>query len=170
MSEFALAPVPAGASTAAELAARIPIPTRLPPRYDGQPLQHFSNSSYTLFLACPELWRRKYLRGDRPPKTAVMVIGSRVDEAITGYFQQQLEYGQPPTLEDTLDRYESTWAERLDEDRERTPVTFGELDEPTARAIGIEAIKVTFDQLIPQLGTPVAIQRRLEWPLAPGLE
>jgi len=49
-------------------------------------------------------------------------------------------------------------------------VTFGELDEPTARAIGIEAIKVTFDQLIPQLGTPVAIQRRLEWPLAPGLE
>ena len=49
-------------------------------------------------------------------------------------------------------------------------MTFGELDEPTARAVGVEAIKITFDQLMPQLGTPVAVQRRLEWTLAPGLE
>jgi len=105
MSELALAPVAEGASTAAELAARIPIPTRLPPRYDGQPLQHMSNSSYTLFLGWPELWRRRYLRGDRPPKSAAMPIGSRVDEAITNHFQQQLEHGQPPTPQDTLDRY-----------------------------------------------------------------
>ncbi len=40
--------------TAAQLAARIQIPRRLPPRYDGQPLQHLSHSSYNRFALCPE--------------------------------------------------------------------------------------------------------------------
>ena len=40
--------------TAAQLAARIEIPRRLPSRYDGQPLQHLSHSSYTRFVLCPE--------------------------------------------------------------------------------------------------------------------
>jgi hypothetical protein len=38
--------------TAAQLAARIQIPRRLPPRYDGQPLQHLSHSSYNRFVLC----------------------------------------------------------------------------------------------------------------------
>jgi len=36
--------------SAAQLAARIQIPRRLPPRYDGQPLQHLSHSSYNRFI------------------------------------------------------------------------------------------------------------------------
>ena len=39
---------------AAQLAARIEIPRRLPPRYDGQPLAHLSHSSVTRFWLCPE--------------------------------------------------------------------------------------------------------------------
>jgi len=42
------------ALTAADLATRIEIPRRLPPRYDGQPLQHLSHSSYTRWVLCPE--------------------------------------------------------------------------------------------------------------------
>ena len=38
--------------SAAQLAARIQIPRRLPPRYDGQPLQHLSHSSYNRFVLC----------------------------------------------------------------------------------------------------------------------
>ena len=38
---------------AAELAARIQIPRRLPVRYDGQPLRHLSHSSYTQVPAVP---------------------------------------------------------------------------------------------------------------------
>jgi hypothetical protein len=61
MTDLALAaddaPAPAAVAptTAAALAARIPIPTRLPVRvYDGERLRHLSNTSYTLFIACPE--------------------------------------------------------------------------------------------------------------------
>jgi hypothetical protein len=41
-------------ASAAQLAARIQIPRRLPARYDGQPLQHLSHSSYNRFILCPE--------------------------------------------------------------------------------------------------------------------
>ena len=48
-----LAPAPAAAP------ARIPLPRRLPPRcHDGEPIRHLSNSSYTLFLSCPEFCAR----------------------------------------------------------------------------------------------------------------
>ena len=58
MTDLALAPARAaapatGAPSAAGLAARIEVPRRLPVRYDGQPIRHLSNSSYTLFLALP---------------------------------------------------------------------------------------------------------------------
>ena len=48
----------AAGMTAAQLAARIEIPRRLPPRYDGQPLVHLSHSSVTRFWLCPESFRR----------------------------------------------------------------------------------------------------------------
>jgi hypothetical protein len=44
--------------SAAQLAARIQIPRTLPPRYDGQPLQHLSHSSYNRFILCPEFCAR----------------------------------------------------------------------------------------------------------------
>ena len=53
--------------TAADLAARIPVPTRLPKRYDGEPLRHLSPSSYSLWVSCPEAWRRRYIKGQKPP-------------------------------------------------------------------------------------------------------
>jgi hypothetical protein len=44
--------------SAAELAAPIPVPTRLPERYDGEPLSHLSPSSYALWVSCPEFCAR----------------------------------------------------------------------------------------------------------------
>jgi hypothetical protein len=61
MSPQQLTAAPAGAAgtaaqvpSAAQLAARIQIPRRLPVRYDGQPLQHLSHSSYNRFVLCAE--------------------------------------------------------------------------------------------------------------------
>jgi hypothetical protein len=45
---------PAAAPTAADLAARIPLPVRLPDRHDGERLCHLSPSSYSLWVSCPE--------------------------------------------------------------------------------------------------------------------
>ena len=80
--------------TAAQLAARIEIPRRLPPRYDGQPLQHLSHSSVTRFWLCPESFRRYYVCGERHAPTGAMFLGRCVDDAITLYYRRILEHGE----------------------------------------------------------------------------
>jgi hypothetical protein len=94
MSDLALAgPVSDVPITAAELAARIPVPQRLPERYDGEPLRHLSPSSYSLWVSCPEAWRRRYIKGEKPPPSGSMFLGSRVDDAISAYHRRILEHG-----------------------------------------------------------------------------
>jgi hypothetical protein len=47
------ASAPVDADCPADLAARIHVPRRLPIRYDGQPMRHLSNSSYTSSCSAP---------------------------------------------------------------------------------------------------------------------
>ena len=169
-SADAPAPAEAALTTAAALAARIPIPTRLPVRYDGEPLRHLSATSYSLWISCPEAWRRKNLLGERQPKSATMVIGSRVDEALSDYYRYQLEHREPLPVDEVLQRYRRGWKDKLEADHERQPIVWDEFDEGTALERGARALEVTFEQLVPQLGIPVAGQRRLEFTLTPALE
>ncbi len=74
----------------AEVATRIPVPISLPVRYDGERLKHLSHSSYSLFLSCPEAWRRRYLKGEREKPSGAMFLGSRVDDALTHYYRRLL--------------------------------------------------------------------------------
>jgi hypothetical protein len=89
----------AAAPSPAQLAARIQVPTILPPRYDGEPIAHLSHSSYNRFALCPEDWRRHYILGERHPPTGAMFLGRRVDDAITLYYRQILERGERLTVE-----------------------------------------------------------------------
>jgi hypothetical protein len=162
---------PAAAESAADLAARIHIPRRLPVRYDGQPMRHLSNSSYTRFLLCPEDWRRWYLKGERPPPSGAMFLGSRVDDALTIYYRRQLEHGDNLTLEQLADAYRDRWRAELAAANDDRGVDWDEdLDEARAFELGLDALALTVSELVPRLGRPVAVQRKLEFALAPELE
>src|SRR5215212_4922527 len=162
---------PAAPESASALAARIAVPRRLPARYDGQPLRHLSPSSYTRFLLCPEDWRRHYLLGERMPPNGAMFLGSRVDDALTLYYRQRLERRQTLELEQLRDAYRDLWFEQLEHEESQRGVRWEpELDEQTAFAIGLKAIAITLAELVPALGEPVAVQRELQFRLAPGLD
>ena len=162
------APVPAGA---AELAARIHIPRRLPVRYDGQPLRHLSHSSYSKFLLCPDDWRRHYLLGERTPPSAHMLLGARVDDALSTYHRHLLACGERLSLDQLQDAYRDHWTSELaTEDANRGVHWDAELDEPRAFTMGLAALALTLRELLPVLGRPVAVQRELDYALAPGLE
>jgi len=157
--------------TAADLAARIHVPRRLPIRYDGQPMRHLSNSSYTRFLLCPEDWRRWYLKAERPPPSGAMFLGSRVDDALTLYFRRQLEHGDNLTVEQVADAYRDRWqAELATADNDRGVDWDQDLDQARAFELGLDALALTFSELVPRLGRPIAVQRKLEFALAPDLE
>jgi len=158
------------APTARELAGRIQVPRRLPPRYDGEVVRHLSNSSYTRFLLCPEDWRRHYILGQRTPPTGAMVLGGCVDEAIGVYYQQLLD-GVQLEPDQVHDAYREMWAQRLADENDKLGITWEEdLDQRAAFDMGLQAIDLTFSELIPHLGRPVAVQRKLEFALAPDLE
>ncbi len=154
-----------------ELARRIHVARRLPPRYDGQPLRHLSNSSYTRFVACPEDWRRHYILGQRSAPTGAMILGGCVDEAVGAYYQHILDHRERLAPDQVHDRYRDLWAQRLAEEQDKLGVTWEEdLKKDAAFAMGREAIDRTFSELVPALGRPVAVQRRLEFAIAPDLE
>jgi hypothetical protein len=160
-------PAPSGA----ELAARIHIPRRLPVRYDGQPLRHLSHSSYSKFLLCPDDWRRHYLKGERTPPSAAMFLGARVDDALTSYYRRRVEHGETLTLDQLQDAYRDHWTRELAAETAKRGVLWDdELDEPRAFTIGLQALGLTLTELVPLIGRPVAVQRELEYRLAPGLE
>ena len=77
--------------SAAQLAARIPVPVRLPVRHDGQPIRHLSASSYGLWVMCREAWRRKYICGEREAPSGAMFLGSRVDDAVSLYYRRIID-------------------------------------------------------------------------------
>src|SRR5579884_3342154 len=105
--------------SAADLAARIPVPRRLPERYDGESLGHLSPSSYSLWVSCPEAWRRRYIKGEKPPPSGSMFLGSRVDDALSAYHRRILEHGDRLGVDQVLDLYREQWAAELEAEQEK---------------------------------------------------
>jgi hypothetical protein len=165
------APAAPARAPAAELAARIEIPRRLPVRYDGERLQHLSHSSYSKFLLCPDDWRRHYLKGERTPPSGAMFLGSRVDDALSTYHRRQLAHGETLSLDQLHDAYRDHWTRELAAEAAKHGVRWErDLDEAAAFAMGLEAVTLALAELVPRLGRPVAVQRKLEYALAPGLQ
>ena len=161
----------AGPPSAAELAARIQVPRRLPPRYDGQPLQHLSHSSYSRFALCPEDWRRRYVLGEKTAPSGAMFLGRQVDDAITLYYQHILDHGEPLSLDQVKDAFWDGWKAAAEAEREQLGIAWEtDLREDSAFKLGLDAVELSFSELIPHLGEPVAVQRKVEYTLAPGLE
>jgi hypothetical protein len=166
-------PAPAGSAappTAAQLASRIEIPRRLPPRYDGQLLQHLSHSSVTKFWLCPESFRRYYVCGERHAPTGAMFLGRCVDDAITLYYRRILEHGERLSPDQVKDAFWDGWKAAGEAEREQLGIAWKEeMPEDRALKLGLDAIDLSFRELVPRLGEPVATQRKLEYVLAPGL-
>src|SRR5438105_8592858 len=147
---------PAAPPTAAELAARIPVPRRLPERFDGEPLRHLSPSSYTLWVSCPEAWRRRYIKGEKPPPSGSMFLGSRVEDALSAYHRRILEHGDRLALDQVLDTYRDQWMTELEVEKDKHDVEWEEdLSERGAFELGRQAIELAMVELIPHLGDPV---------------
>ena len=99
--------------SAAQLAARIPVPMQLPIRsYDGERIRHLSPSSYNLWATCREAYRRKYICGQREAPSGAMFLGSRVDDAVSLYYRRRLA-GEQLDLQQVKDAYRELWQQGL---------------------------------------------------------
>ena len=143
-------------------------PIALPRDCNGKQIAHLSHSSVARWFACPDDWRRHYILRQRGPKAGVMFLGSRVDDAITEFYRRQIA-GSTMTLTELVDVFRDTWHSKLKTDGDRIAWEHG-LTPAIAERMGRTAVTLTYERLIPRLGTPVAAQRKFEIRLAPALQ
>jgi hypothetical protein len=119
----------------------------------------------------PEDWRRRYILGEKTAPTGAMFLGRQVDDAISLYYQHILDHRERLTVDQVKDAYWDGWNSATEAEREQLGIAWeAELREETAFKVGLDAIDLSFAELIPQLREPVAVQRRVEYTLASGLE
>jgi hypothetical protein len=98
-----------------------------------------------------------------------MFLGSRVDDAVSLYYRQRLA-GEQLDLDQVTDAYRELWKSELDAEQEKLGVDWADIHQQAAFEIGLEALELTFEQLVPKLGEPVAVQREVEFKLTPSLD
>ena len=73
------------------------------------------------------------------------------------------------TLAQVKDAYRDLWHTGLETEEQQLGVDWQDIPQHDAFELGLQALELTFEQLVPKLGEPLAVQRRLEFTLAPGL-
>jgi hypothetical protein len=100
-----------------------------------------------------------------------MFLGRQVDDAITLYYRRILEDGERLSLDQVKDAFWDGWKAAAETEREQLGIAWeDDLREDRAFKLGLDAIDLSFREMVPRLGEPVAAQRKLEYVLAPGLE
>jgi hypothetical protein len=100
-----------------------------------------------------------------------MFLGSRVDDALSAYHRRILEHGDRLALDQVLDIYRELWHAELEAEQDKQGVDWeDDLTERVAFEVGREAVELAMAELVPHLGDPVDVQRRLEFTIATDLE
>ena len=173
VADPAVAGSAAGLTSAAQLAARIQIPRRLPPRYDGQPLAHLSHSSVHPILAMPgaRAGATTYAgRGARRPGRCSSAVKSTTRSRSTTGGSSSTASASPSTRSRTPSGTAGRppWRPSASSSGSRGRTTCGE---DRAFKLGLDAIELTFKRARSRgSASRVAVQRRVEYPLGPGLE
>jgi hypothetical protein len=109
--------------------------------------------------------------GEKTAPSGSMFIGRQVDDAITLYYRHILDHGERPSVDQLKDAFWDGWKAAAEAEREQLGIAWEtELRQDRAFKLGLDAVELSFSELIPHLGEPVAVQRKVEYTLAPGLE
>lgn len=124
------------------------------------PVEHLSISSIKLFQQCPIRWKRRYLDRAYEPASGKMVAGSAAGAAEAQNFSQIIETGEPFTVEQVLDEFDSEWTDRVS----REEVVFGTDKPGEIKDSAAKALSVYHTVLAPEV-RPVSVERefRLTW-------
>ena len=98
-----------------------------------------------------------------------MFLGRQVDDAITLYYRHILDAGERLSVDQVKDAFWDGWKAAAETEREQLGIAWQtDLREDSAFKVGLDAVELTFSELIPHLGEPVAVQRRVEYTLRLG--
>ena len=82
----------------------------------------------------------------------------QVDDAVTLYYWHILDHGERLSVDQVKDAFWDGWKAAAEAEREQLGIAWEtDLREDRAFKLGLDAVELTFSELIPQLGDPVAV-------------
>jgi hypothetical protein len=141
------------------------VPARLPARRYGRRrrLESLSPAGLRAFLQCPELFRRRYLLGEKTPASFQMALGSVVGDAMAHYFQARIA-GAPRSPSELDDLVLVLFEEKIEAAR------LGPDDDP---GLGRERCRAAVADYLTELAPglePISVERRASFRLRPDQE
>lgn len=122
------------------------------------PVEHLSYTSISMYLKCPEKWRRRYIDKQYEPDSAALVRGSAVHAAEGANFGQKIFSKVDLPLADVLDVYAGSFDEEC-QDRDLPPAEVKGLGK--AKDEGVQVLRVYHRTLVPKL-LPLHVERELD--------
>ena len=89
-----------------------------------------------------------------------MFLGSRVDDALSLYYRRILDHDERLDLAQVKDAYRDLWHTGLQAEEQQLGIDWQDIPQHEAFDLGLQALELTFEQLVPKLGEPLAVQRR----------
>ena len=120
------------------------------------PLDHLSVTSVTLFMRCPEKWRRRYLEREYEPAGGGLIAGGAAHAAEAQHYGTVIETGDGLATADVLDLFADEWRARVERE-DRIDWGRGETEQ-TARSAGEGALRA-YHTLIAPTVQPVSVER-----------
>ena len=115
---------------------------------------------------------RSFITIHRVPGITIFGVRQhRIDETLTHYYRHWLEHRERVGLRQLERFFGANWKQQLAAENDKLGVPWDErLDRHTTLKLGVKALTIAFEELVPRLGEPVAVQRRVEFRLAPEIE
>jgi hypothetical protein len=118
------------------------------------PVKALSHSSITLFLKCPEKWRRRYIDGEYEPTNGKMLAGSAAGAAEGRNYQQKIATGEDLAIDDVLDCFSDEWSLKTEQEE----IEWGEDKPGEVKDSTVLALRDYHHTIAPAFH-PVAVER-----------
>jgi hypothetical protein len=124
------------------------------------PVEHFSFSQINLFRTCEEMYRRRYVLGEKERPSGNLIVGGAFHTAMEHNFNHVIEHGYQHSTDDVLELYHTAFTERVEADGGADEIIWDSKPE-TERAGGAGATRA-YRESVGQFVEPVAVEQSFE--------
>ena len=136
----------------------------LPPQ-----MRHLSATSVSMFMRCPEQFRRRYILGEKERPGAALIVGGGFHFAQEHNFRQKIDSGEDLSVEECVEAFHHGWDAKVEENGGADEVEWdARLSASTLRQRGAELTKSYRLAVAPKM-QPVAVEREFNL-VVPGIE
>ena len=123
------------------------------------PVRHLSATSVSMFMRCPEQFRRRYILHEKERPGAALIIGRGFHAAQELNFAQKIHSGEDLPITEQVEAYHAGWDAEVEKSGGVDEILWDDREKPdTLRTKGAKLVETYAVQVAPKL-QPVAVEQ-----------